>query len=341
MNCGKIQDMYQLYMENRLDSKTKEELENHLKGCANCSQFLKEFKGTVELLKTLGEKELPNDYFKKLDLKLAGAQTVLQSNPRLFLGLKQSIYISAIGIMLLLISIGLYFKGINKKVSIVNIDNNDIEAKIEKPTPQEPTRMASIPKKETKKENIQPKSIETKKTIELAKVITDEQSQIVLRGAGPKYKMKRIIKQWQDTNSGIKEKESLIIKTQQKWHELWKEHNGNIDEIPEIDFNKNMVIAVFMGEKKTGGYGIQISQIEESDDKIYIETIETVPASGNKQFTPLEKATDKVGSVSNEAKDEFSTNNADLKQQLYGKGREQNSLTGRTQPYHIVVINKD
>src|SRR3989339_676162 len=126
MNCEKIQDLFQVYLENKLDTKTKEELENHLKGCADCSQFLKEFKSTIELLKTLGEKELPDDYYNKLNLKLAGAQTILQSDKRLFLGIKQSFIIPATGILLFIISIGIYFLGINKKVSIINItkENN-------------------------------------------------------------------------------------------------------------------------------------------------------------------------------------------------------------------------
>lgn len=35
-----------------------------------------------------------------------------------------------------------------------------------------------------------------------------------------------------------------------------------------------------MGEKNTGGYGIQISGIKESNNNLYIELEETVPSSG-------------------------------------------------------------
>ncbi|OGS44098.1 MAG: hypothetical protein A2539_00815 [Elusimicrobia bacterium RIFOXYD2_FULL_34_15] len=303
MNCEKIQDLFQLYLENRFDSKTKEELESHLKVCTDCSQFLKEFKITTELLKTLGEKELPADYYEKLNLKINGAKATLQSDKR-FLGLKQSVYISAIGVVVLLISLGLYLKGINKKVSVQNIakevqGRHPVSARNSDLPDRVSTQSRKLGNEAEGSHSVTQKPVEIRKTIELAMATTDEKNQIVLRGAGAKYEIKKFIKQWQDTTSGIKEKKSLIIKTQQEWQKLWKEHTDGLESIPEVDFNKNIVIGVFMGEQRTGGYGIQISQIEESQDTIYIQTIETVPASGSGVTKQL------------------------------------------TQPYHIVVVTKD
>ncbi len=44
----------------------------------------------------------------------------------------------------------------------------------------------------------------------------------------------------------------------------------------EIDFDRSAVIAVFMGQRPTGGYDIEIKRIVESNDKIlvYFETTE-------------------------------------------------------------------
>ena len=39
---------------------------------------------------------------------------------------------------------------------------------------------------------------------------------------------------------------------------------------PNIDFDTNMVIAVFRGEKNTGGYDINITSIEENDSEIIV-----------------------------------------------------------------------
>jgi len=50
--------------------------------------------------------------------------------------------------------------------------------------------------------------------------------------------------------------------------------------LPEVDFKSNIVVAVFMGEKKTVGYGICISKIEESANNIYVELEETQPSGG-------------------------------------------------------------
>jgi len=142
--------------------------------------------------------------------------------------------------------------------------------------------------------------IETKKSVEFAKAGTKKD--FILRGSGAKYVQKKIIKQWQDTSSGITAKKSVIIENQMAWKELWEAHTKNISplpQLPDVDFNICLVVAVFMGEQKSGGYGIAISKVEESQENIYIEFTETVPAPG-----------------------------AIVSQQL-------------SQPYHIVVLEKE
>lgn len=47
--------------------------------------------------------------------------------------------------------------------------------------------------------------------------------------------------------------------------------------IPKIDFEQEMVVALFMGEKSTGGFSISIKKIEQSTDTIYVYLTETRP----------------------------------------------------------------
>ncbi|MDD5686859.1 MAG: protease complex subunit PrcB family protein [Elusimicrobia bacterium] len=277
MNCEKIQDLLSLYLEDKLDPKLKEEVHVHIQHCKDCSQFLEEFKTTINLLKTVNEKELPADYYQKFGLKLDAAQTVLESNKHPFLGIKHNIFIpiSATVIILLVGIVCFTFKK-DKTVLVANAPTVTNVEKASSPQPQ--IKVASKIKEINKKTTIKGQRKEIIRTIEFAKADVGKDSQVILRGAGPKYKTKRILKQWQDTNSGIKTKKSLVIKTQKEWQALWETHTGKTGSIPEIDFNKEIVIAVFMGEQKTGGYGIQISEIEETDSNIYIETVETVPS---------------------------------------------------------------
>ena len=51
-------------------------------------------------------------------------------------------------------------------------------------------------------------------------------------------------------------------------------------EVPEIDFSKSTVIAVFMGEFNTGGYAVEITEIIEKENKIIIKVIKTFPEPG-------------------------------------------------------------
>jgi len=82
--------------------------------------------------------------------------------------------------------------------------------------------------------------------------------------------------------SGIKERELVIIKSEKEWGDLWRLHKGAFPPeqyIPRVDFKQEMIVGVFSGEKKTGGYGIEITKIEENRDKgeLIVFFLETQP----------------------------------------------------------------
>lgn len=92
--------------------------------------------------------------------------------------------------------------------------------------------------------------------------------------------------EWQDFYSGLDEKENIVIKDRESWNELWgRAHAGNDAGLvmPEIDFNSQMIVAVAMGEKQTGGYRTQITKITDKKDSVKIYVAETSP--GEKCFT--------------------------------------------------------
>ncbi len=49
------------------------------------------------------------------------------------------------------------------------------------------------------------------------------------------------------------------------------------EEIPEVDFSKSRIVALFMGEKNTGGYAIGIDKIKEVKDKVIIKVKKSSP----------------------------------------------------------------
>ena len=68
----------------------------------------------------------------------------------------------------------------------------------------------------------------------------------------------------QGTYSGKKDTVAQVITTQQDWEQLWKQHVSVLvpqPPVPEIDFETEVVVAIFAGEKKSGGYATVIKKV--------------------------------------------------------------------------------
>ncbi|MEW6295926.1 MAG: DUF4382 domain-containing protein [Candidatus Diapherotrites archaeon] len=81
-------------------------------------------------------------------------------------------------------------------------------------------------------------------------------------------------------NSGYKTAENLVVKDNSAWQAAWskvKEGVSPAPELPSVDFSKEMVIAVFMGEQSTGGYSIEIDDLREQGNSIRVFVEESSP----------------------------------------------------------------
>ena len=76
--------------------------------------------------------------------------------------------------------------------------------------------------------------------------------------------------------SSISKARQLVIRDEQEFADIWQDIDA-ARSLPEIDFEEEMVIAVFMGEKPTGGYSIEIDSIYEYPDRIVVNVVETEP----------------------------------------------------------------
>jgi hypothetical protein len=62
----------------------------------------------------------------------------------------------------------------------------------------------------------------------------------------------------QQTGVNGKSLQTVVIKSQTEWQALWKEHTGGADEAaPAVDFTKEMVVGVFLGERRKAGYAVE------------------------------------------------------------------------------------
>jgi len=83
--------------------------------------------------------------------------------------------------------------------------------------------------------------------------------------------------------SGVREPLQLVIRTQDERNAFWKRHSfidTNPALAPIIDFEREMVVGIFLGEKHTGGYEVEIVRAERSDSALYFYYREKSPPPG-------------------------------------------------------------
>jgi hypothetical protein len=80
-----------------------------------------------------------------------------------------------------------------------------------------------------------------------------------------------------------KKKLRLVIRDRDEWRDVWKALNDReiptlpIPRLPEIDFSREMVVVVAMGQRPTLGYNIVVESAHEIDGQLEIVVIGTSP----------------------------------------------------------------
>ena len=71
VECKKIKELLQLYIDNDLTPYEKGAVEGHLKECLTCRTELNGLSSTVKLIKSLPEISPPPDFMEKVMLKIS------------------------------------------------------------------------------------------------------------------------------------------------------------------------------------------------------------------------------------------------------------------------------
>lgn len=89
--------------------------------------------------------------------------------------------------------------------------------------------------------------------------------------------------------SGITKTVREVITNDSRWQQFWRSHKSNMrptPDAPDVDFRNEMVVAVFLGERSTGGYGIRVTKIERIGGATYVHYTTSSPqSSGGGGFT--------------------------------------------------------
>lgn len=71
MNCKKIKNLLQLYIDNTLTFGEKQIVEKHLEKCSACRAELKSLSSAIQIIKSLPEVSTPTDFTEKLMSKIS------------------------------------------------------------------------------------------------------------------------------------------------------------------------------------------------------------------------------------------------------------------------------
>jgi len=85
------------------------------------------------------------------------------------------------------------------------------------------------------------------------------------------------------TYSGVTERMAVVVTDEQAWQKLWQQHASRAvpaPPAPAVDFSKESVLVVYMGEKNSGGYSIEVTGVQKENGKLAVSVRQTSPGPG-------------------------------------------------------------
>ncbi|HKI55663.1 MAG TPA: protease complex subunit PrcB family protein [Trueperaceae bacterium] len=74
-----------------------------------------------------------------------------------------------------------------------------------------------------------------------------------------------------------------LVTSQDQLTNLWYQAYGTqlqVPSVPQLDFSRETVVAIFEGKKPTGGYGLEVRGVTIQNGELYIDLVETSPSAG-------------------------------------------------------------
>jgi hypothetical protein len=90
--------------------------------------------------------------------------------------------------------------------------------------------------------------------------------------------------------SGFQQPAQIVITNKTQWAEVWKKHSSKqirAKPAPEVDFEKESVLFVALGQKRSGGFSIEITGIDQSGGKTNILVRAQAPKPGGMQLQAI------------------------------------------------------
>lgn len=87
----------------------------------------------------------------------------------------------------------------------------------------------------------------------------------------------------QNSRGGVAERQFVVIRDAADFHRWWRRATSRrlpAQSPPEVDFSRNMVIALFMGAQRTGGNRISVAGVNRDGDTLTVQVRERSPGAG-------------------------------------------------------------
>lgn len=85
------------------------------------------------------------------------------------------------------------------------------------------------------------------------------------------------------SHSGITAPTAVLITDQKSWEAHWKRHASIFvppPPPPPVDFGAASVVALHLGERRTGGYAVNVTAVKRADGALTVTARESRPAPG-------------------------------------------------------------
>ena len=83
--------------------------------------------------------------------------------------------------------------------------------------------------------------------------------------------------------SGVQEPLQVAIRTREEWVAFWARHTRaqvQPPSAPPVDFSREMLVGISLGERATGGYEVEITKVERGDSELRVHYRSKSPDPG-------------------------------------------------------------
>ena len=87
-----------------------------------------------------------------------------------------------------------------------------------------------------------------------------------------------ILDRWSGIHGGSDGSSTIVVRDVQAWRSLW--HQVGQEPPTEFDPTRQVAMAIFIGQRSTGGYSVEIAGIHQEGGKLRIEYRERMPQAG-------------------------------------------------------------